>query len=461
VVVEDTSGQPLIPTLSRRRRKRPRTSVTSAAAKDTPAEDTFGQPAADCVAEETSPIVYWIQEAGWPKEYFDQDDQTREGFKKDFKKDSWFEEYQVPETSADLSSFLMPSDQNPREAKSRQYLSAGYPNALADKGSFMEECELGAMATSISFCQTLLNTKQTFPSDSLFRDDIFKATCRKVRHRNETRVVRDILPLVAPSAENLETLGATHLKGLTESVNEGWNKSIPVTTTRPQPDYSVGFRNKAFTEAQLKKLQPFVGDNTENSFFMATIFMYFPFLTCEVKCGAMALDIADRQNAHSMTIAVRSTVELFKLVKREKELHREIIAFSISHDAQAVKIYGHYPVIDGDKTTFYCQTLRSFFFTEQGGKDKWAAYQFTRNVYDIWMPMHFKRICSVIDKLPLDVNFEVLEQSRLSLALESQHISGQPGPSAAPQLGVGWRPVKKPNKSKKSKKRGQPDDLDN
>jgi hypothetical protein len=32
---------------------------------------------------------------------------------------------------------------------------------------------------------------------------------------------------------------------------------------------------------------------------MATWRMYFPFFTCEVKCGAAALDIADRQNAHS------------------------------------------------------------------------------------------------------------------------------------------------------------------
>lgn len=56
--------------------------------------------------------------------------------------------------------------------------------------------------------------------------------------------------------------------------------------------------------------------------------MYFPFLTCEVKCGAAALDIADRQNAHSMILAVRGVVELFRLVKREKEPHREILAFS-------------------------------------------------------------------------------------------------------------------------------------
>jgi hypothetical protein len=125
------------------------------------------------------------------------------------------------EIASVMTSFVTPSGQNAREVKSRQYVSAGYLKALAAKGSFIDKCKSGAMATSISFCQTLLNTKQTFPSDSLFRDDIFKATCRKVRDKNETRVIRDILPLIAPSAENLETHGATHLERLIESVNEG------------------------------------------------------------------------------------------------------------------------------------------------------------------------------------------------------------------------------------------------
>ena len=66
--------------------------------------------------------------------------------------------------------------------------------------------------------------------------------------------------------------------------------------------------------------------------------MYFPFLAREVKCSAAALDIADRQNAHSMAMAVRGIVELFRLVKREKELYREILAFSISHDHSTVRI---------------------------------------------------------------------------------------------------------------------------
>lgn len=135
--------------------------------------------------------------------------------------------------------------------------------------------------------------------------------------------------------------------------------------------------------------------------------MHLPFLTCEVKCGAAALDIADRQNAHSMTLAVRGIVELFRLVKREKELHRQIIAFSISHDHRTVRIYGHYPVIEKGKTTFYRHPIHEFNFSALDGGEKWTAYKFTKNIYDIWMPDHLKRIRSVIDKLPQNVNFEV------------------------------------------------------
>ena len=59
-----------------------------------------------------------------------------------------------------------------------------------------------------------------------------------------------------------------------------------------------------------------------------------------------------------------------RLVKREKELHREILAFSVSYDHRTVRIYGHYPVIDGKKTTFYRHPIREFSFTELDGKEK-------------------------------------------------------------------------------------------
>ncbi|KAF2476207.1 uncharacterized protein BDR25DRAFT_309636 [Lindgomyces ingoldianus] len=169
---------------------------------------------------------------------------------------------------------------------------------------------------------------------------------------------------------------------------------------------------------------------------MATYYIYFPFLTSEVKCGAAALDIADRQNAHSMTLAVRATVELFRLVGRERELHREILAFSTSHDHQLVRIYGHYPVIDGKDTKYYRHPIHEFSFTELDGREQWTAYKFTKNVYEIWMPNHFKRLCSAIDQIPADLDFSVpqLSQSfRLSEDLQRHNLSRSSQPDSQSQ----------------------------
>lgn len=367
----------------------------------------------------------------WPREYFEPDVQAKEEL---LEHDSWLEEMAalspvpnvqyvetggnryplpikktpaLPRRKKSDSSLSGSSDENRRETKSRQYQDPRYPTLLAAKGSYMDKSDMGITNTSLSSYKTLLSSDQTVPTDSLFRDDVFDATCRSVQDRNESRIIRSISPYIVPSAEDLAILGATKLKCLTENVNEAWTGSIPVQGPRPQPDYSVGFRRSAFTEEQLNKLDPLIGTVFDTSFFVATYRMYFPFLTCEVKCGAAALDVADRQNAHSMTIAVRSVVELFRTVKREKKIDREILAFSISHDHRTVRIYGHYAVIGDSQTTFYRHPIKTLDITGEEGADKWTAYKFTKNVYDIWMPTHLERIRAAIDKLPSGLNFQV------------------------------------------------------
>lgn len=307
--------------------------------------------------------------------------------------------------NSDISGGIS-GDRKSRESKSAPYRHAGYPTLLATQGSYMKESKLGITVENKNTYQKYLSEKQELPENSLFRDDLFKALCEKVHTRNEAIIVQDITRLIVPSAENLAIYGATKLGCLVESVNEAWTNCIPVTKPRPQPDYSVGFARGAFTDDQLKKIKPFVGNLLDTSFFMATWYMYFPFLTCEVKCGAAAFEIADRQNAHSMTVAVRAVVELHRHVKQEKKLHREILAFSVSHDHQSVRLYGHYPLIDGNKTTFYRHLIHKFDFTFLDGKEKWTAYTFIMNIYNTWMPVHLERICSAIDSIPSDKKVE-------------------------------------------------------
>ncbi|EJT81795.1 hypothetical protein GGTG_01770 [Gaeumannomyces tritici R3-111a-1] len=352
--------------------------------------------------DDPDPIAFWAKEQHWPEGLFKPATMERLLMRK--KSSSGLSR----KRSNSVASTTAASDQKPRAEKSAPYKNAQYSLLLQTKGSYMKMSELGITDASKTLVQDLLNGEQPLPNGTHFDDDIFVDACQNLENTNEARVIQDISRLIVPSAES-HALRNKSCKHLIESVNAGWNNSIPLTGTRPQPDYCVGFRREAFTEDQLAKLEPIIGNflSGDQSFVMATYSMHFPFLTCEVKCCAETLDTADRQNAHSMTLAVRAIVELFRLVKRESEVHRQILAFSISHDHRAVRIYGHYPIIAGENTTYYRHPIRTFDFTELDGKNKWAAYRFTKNVYDTWTPAHFKNICSAIEQLPLGLDFDV------------------------------------------------------
>lgn len=229
-----------------------------------------------------------------------------------------------------LGISVTPSDQKPREEKSALYGKASYPTSLEILGDFyMCESKLGITDASKILCQSLLKKTHSTPKGTLFRDETFTLVCGNLQDKNEARIIVDIARLLVPSPEALVASGAKHLDILVESVDEGWNNSIPVTKPRPQPDFSFGFRRSIFSDDQLRKLQPLLGDSSSLSYFRATYYMYFPFLTCEVKCSNTSLEIADRQNSHSNALAVRGYVELFRLAKRENELHREVVTFSV------------------------------------------------------------------------------------------------------------------------------------
>jgi hypothetical protein len=85
------------------------------------------------------------------------------------------------------ASSATPSDQKPREAKSIPYQDARYKTILASKGSFLDGSDLEITNSSKENIQTLLSAEQTVPVDSLFRDDLFKSTLRKIQDRNETK----------------------------------------------------------------------------------------------------------------------------------------------------------------------------------------------------------------------------------------------------------------------------------
>ena len=73
---------------------------------------------------------------------------------------------------------------------------------------------------------------------------------------------------------------------------------------------------------------------------------------------------------HSASASVKRLVEVFQRVHREGELHREILAFSIPYDNEAVRIYGHCAVINNDDAYIYHHLIRKIAFTDLDGNGK-------------------------------------------------------------------------------------------
>ncbi|KAI9874229.1 MAG: hypothetical protein M1830_010044 [Pleopsidium flavum] len=398
---EVTDSANHIPTERPRKRLRPLPAVSQKAASG-------------ISAAQKSHISHWAENQKWPKEFLQKDDMPQL-----FVRKKSVPSLRRKSSGSSLSASTTASDQRPRDEKTAAYKNPSYETLLETQGAFyMNEHELGISDRSEALCRRLLEKKHAPPENTIFCDDqTFDEACRKLRGKNEARIIQDIARLLVPSAETLATRGDKRFNVLAESVNEGWNNSIPVTNPRPQPDYSAGFGRSAFSNSHFSKLQPALGDPMCMSYLMATYYLHFPFLTCEVKCGATGLDIADRQNGHSMTLAIRGIVELFKLAKRENELNREILTFSISHDHRTVRLYGYYPVINGSEATTHRHLIHAYDILPLEGKEKWTTYNFTVETYIESLTL-LKNIRSVIDELSPDF---ILEQSRQSEPQSSEH----------------------------------------
>ncbi|KAL8700427.1 MAG: hypothetical protein Q9201_005455 [Fulgogasparrea decipioides] len=408
-------------------RKRRRTSPANPLAESVIRTDLDG----DTKVSNVNPIQRWVEEGSWRGEYFEENSNMSQSLTR---------KRSTPSSSKHESDITGVSI---REGKNPLVKSRRYESLLVSAGIYMGQPEPHLRATQAdkALCQELLNKEQPVPKDSLFADDLFEATCEDIANRNEARVIQDIGRLIVPAPEELFRRGAIQLKHLIEAVNESWIKSIPlVKGPPPQSDFAVGFKSSAFTSEQLRKLQPSIGDWQMTSRLVATDEMYFPFLTSEVKCGNEALNIADRQNAHGAAVAANAVVELYRLVSRQDELHRKILTFSVSHDHRAVRIYGHYVLVDEKDTSFYRHPIRNFDITDQEGKDKWTAYMFTLNVYNDFRQIHHERITSATDQLPDPGVFAVQSPSQQSNIESSEQDDSQLSTSYSQEAEAGLPP---------------------
>lgn len=176
----------------------------------------------------------------WPDNLFKKDDIDEDNLHRVItrKKSSASFRRKTSEPSLITQSSDTPSDQRPREEKSAPYRHARYKLQLRERGIFMDKHGKDITDKSKCLCQKLLETPQTLPQDSLFKDELFEETCDKIHNCNESRVIRDIAPLIVPSAGILATRGTKHLRILTETINEDRSSSVLLLGPHPQPDYS-------------------------------------------------------------------------------------------------------------------------------------------------------------------------------------------------------------------------------
>lgn len=162
-----------------------------------------------------------------------------------------------------------PSDQKPREVKSAPYKHPGIRPSLPTRAASWIGTKMVLGQNVKSFVKNYL--KETRPFQKLHGfPSISESTCRRINGRNESKIIDKIARLIVPSAEDLADFGSEHLEHLIESINEGWNSSLPVTGTRPQPDYAVGFGQSAFTKDQLHKLELLTGNAIVGARSLAT-----------------------------------------------------------------------------------------------------------------------------------------------------------------------------------------------
>ena len=348
--------------------------------------------ASDINFENDLPIEHWAKTGHWPEKIFQPDPNMSQQLTR--KRSSSVMSY-----SEGIKEGIYPTAHTPIYEK----------EVLEPVGIFLDqqigEAAIGPGARELY--QTLLKATYEIPKNSLFEGDLFWKVINGIRNEGEGRVVRDLQPYVIPSAENLSFRGLSKVNYLKETVKIPWNV-ISLAGPIPCPDFTVGLLPSAFTKQEIYKLHSHHNASDTPSRFTGDL--YFPLFTCEAKCGANGLNESDRQNARSAATAINAILQLYQQGNRTcrepgaasgmKQLHREILFFSISHDHTFVKIFGHYPLIKEDKTYFYRHLIESFDLTARDGGNRWTAYNFVRKLYDHFAPIHLKRIRDAIPYLP-------------------------------------------------------------
>ncbi len=335
-------------------------------------------------AEEQDPIQCWTRTGEWPKAFGQMSKPESDGSNK-----------RRRSSTPSYSS-------RARDGSAPPAHTAAYEEELQRYGIIFDDLTTKDLVTAESkeMCQALLGLDELAPAYNWCSEEMYIKIFQRASKCNEERVRRDLTPHIVPSAELLYVVDQeTTLENVREEMSGDWTKCSLLGGTQPRPDYAYGLSSATFTGGERAKLENYTNINNPTKF---TESMYFPFLLCEAKCGKKNINDADRQNVHSASIAVNAIIQLCRTAGEDsaQSLSGHILVFSISHDNERVKIYGHFPIIRDGRTTFHRYYVHDYSLDGHYGRDRNTGSNFTRAVYRDFYPLHLQRIQQAVARLP-------------------------------------------------------------
>ena len=397
--------------------------------------DNLSTPLNGCYS---NPIEYWTEHNSWPPN-FPAEEVNMGDFSSNKRSRSQSNKYSQGVKDGD----------NPT-AWTRQHAEK-----MQEAGLIMAEYQAQAVISDNCrrLCNSILEADYPPPQGPLFQRDKLLKVLDQVQFRNEARVVRDITPIVVPSAELLFISDQPGLEHITEAMNAEWVQCDTLCGPRPKPDFVAGISPSAFSKEDKEKLKMNHTSACPNLFPEN---MYYPFLICEVKGSDRPIQEAERQAMHSASIAARAIIQLYRKISSAEQLNRQILTISVSHNNTTVKVFGHFAQIDEEHITFFRHRIYAADFAADFASRDWAkAYKITRGIYSRFFPKHLERITSALPKL----RQRALESftSHLGLDSSAEESSQEVTPSATSSQESGL--FKKPSRPSTSKLQQENDRL--
>lgn len=353
--------------------------------------------------ERHDPISYWIAHHIWPESFAEHNSMTPKNLDKRQRTSDHSQNDRLRSYTECLKNKEVPV----------QY-TAAYQNYILTQGLNMDILEGKKLISKESekLCVDLQKITHKTIESTTFSTEAIKDVIDSCQNRNEAIVNRDITPLIVPSIPSLYFGGDNSLKHVIDEVNVDWNQQCVLTGPRVRSDLAIGLFSSAFTEEEIDKLKRYT---SVDNWTQVTVNMYFPFLMCEVKCGREGLDAADRQNMQSCSVAVRALLRIeqeadkYRSEKKMDNLMEQILVFSISHDQQDVRLWGHYAIVQQGKWTYYRYRIKKFDLMEPN--DVLAIHNFVRNILKFHLPEHVRRLKNALAAFPVFSDSNKLSKS--------------------------------------------------